>query len=127
MAQRPPIQSFRDLKVWQVGLDLAEATYGFTKRFPSEERYGLTIQMRRASTSVPASIAEGHDRDSTKEFLRFLSIGVGSLAEVETCMELSKRLGFGDPRAADELFNTILEERKMLRGLQRSLKNKLPS
>lgn len=75
------INSFRDLKVWQAGIDLTEQVYKLTCQFPREETYGLTSQVRRAVVSIPSNIAEGHGRDSSKEFLHFLSIAVGSLFE----------------------------------------------
>jgi four helix bundle protein len=121
------IQSHRDLQVWQRGMQIAEDIYALTAAFPADERFGLTSQLRRAAVSVPANIAEGNSRDSTKDYLRFLAIAVGSLAEVETFLELSTRLGFGDSsliRAIEELLG---EERRMLRGLQRSLRAKLVS
>lgn len=73
------IRSHRDLKVWQLGMELTEPVYALTKEFPADERFGLTSQLRRAAASVPASIAEGNARGSTKEHLRFLSIALGSL------------------------------------------------
>lgn len=120
------IQSHRDLKVWQLGMTIAEHVYGLTQRFPSEERFGLTSQLRRAASSVPANIAEGNARDSTKDYLRFLSIAVASLAEVETFLELGVRLKFGDRNQIAAVESLIAEERRMLRGLQRSLRAKLP-
>ena len=87
-----PIQNFRDLKVWQLGMELVERIYRLSNTFPPEERFGLTSQLRRAAASVPANIAEGHARRTTKDYLRFLSIAVGSLAEVETFIELAVRL-----------------------------------
>lgn len=126
MNQPSKIESFRDLKVWQKGISLVEHVYLFTRDFPKEETYGLTSQMRRAAVSVPGNIAEGHARESTKEFLRFLSIAVGSLSEVETYLEVAKRLTYGKAETADKLLTELTEERRMLRGLQRSLKAKLP-
>src|SRR6476620_9065302 len=93
--------------------------------FPADERFGLVSQLRRAAASVPANIAEGNARSSTREYLKHLSIAVGSLAEVDTFLELAIRLRFGDPKAIQTLNDTIAEERRMLRGLQRSLANKL--
>lgn len=79
-----PIQSYRDLVVWQKAMDLGELTYRLTREFPKDELHGLTSQMRRAATLVPANIAEGWARRGTKEFLRFLNIAAGSLRELET-------------------------------------------
>jgi four helix bundle protein len=119
------IQSHRDLHIWQLGMQVAEDVYSLTKAFPADERFGLTSQLRRAAVSVPANIAEGNARDSTKDYLRFLAIAVGSLAEVETFLELATRLGFGDPSQIRAIEDLIGEECRMLRGLQRSLRARL--
>ncbi|MEM6757818.1 MAG: four helix bundle protein, partial [Planctomycetota bacterium] len=87
--------------------------------------YGLSSQVRRASTSIPANIAEGNGRDSTKDYLRFLSIAVGSLAEVETFLELALRLEYCEESELIPTNNLLEQERRMLRGLQRSLRAKL--
>ena len=119
------IQSHRDLKVWQLGMDICESIYGLTRELPADERFGLISQLRRAAVSIPANIAEGNARASTKEYLRHLSIAVGSLAEVETFLELATRLSYGQLIAIRQLMDAIGEERRMLRGLQRSLRAKL--
>ena len=106
-------------------MELAERVYALTKDFPTDERYGLTSQLRRAIVSVPANIAEGNARDSTKEYLRFISIALGSLAEVETFLELAKRLEVSNPESVVELLAQVIEERKMLRSLQASLRRRL--
>ena len=106
-------------------MELTEKIYAITDSFPKEEQYGLISQLRRASVSVPANIAEGNARDSTKEYLRFLAIAVGSLAEVETFLELALRLNYCQQETIDTVFELIEEERRMLRGLQRSLRAKL--
>ena len=120
-----PIQSHRDLKVWQVGMQIAEDVYAVTQAYPSDERFGLVSQMRRAAISVPANVAEGNGRESTKEYLRFLAIAVGSLAELETFLELSTRLNLSKRESLRALGDLIAEERRMLRGLQRSLRSRL--
>ncbi len=127
MQQSNTISSYRDLKVWQLGMEIAEQVYNLTRSFPKEEVYGLTSQLRRAAASIPANIAEGHARAFTKEYLRHLSIAMGSLAEVETYIELSQRLNFGRPTAIAELQNLCGEQRRMLRGLQRALNAKTPT
>ena len=78
------INSFRDLRVWQAGMELVEQVYLLTKSFPKQEIYGLTSQIQRAAVSVPSNIAEGHTREHSKEFLHHLSIAQASLAELET-------------------------------------------
>jgi four helix bundle protein len=119
------IQSHRDLNIWQLGMDTVERVYELTRGFPDDEMYGLTSQVRRAAVSVPANIAEGNARASTKEYLHLLSIAVGSLAEVETYLELAARLEYSDPVAIQNLEQYVCEERRMLRGLQRALRKKL--
>lgn len=121
---REKIDSFRDLKVWQLGMELSERVYRLTSTFPPEEIYGITSQLRRSITSVPANIAEGHGRDSTKEYLRHLSIAVGSLCEAETFVRLAVQLGYTEQRQVEALLETIEEEGRMLRGLQRALGRK---
>jgi four helix bundle protein len=90
------IKSYRDLIVWQKSLDLVCEVYRLTDRFPSGDRFGLTFQMRRAATSIASNIAEGHERHGRGDFRRFVSIALGSLAELETQIELGTRLGFVD-------------------------------
>jgi four helix bundle protein len=119
------VESYRDLTVWQLGMHLCEDVYRETSKFPPDERFGLTSQLRRATTSIPANIAEGHARSSTKDFLRHLSIAVGSLAEVTTFIELAERLGFINAGGASKLLASMQEERRMLRGLQASLRRKI--
>jgi four helix bundle protein len=121
------IQSHRDLQVWQRGMQIAEDIYALTAAFSPDERFGLTSQLRRSAISVPANIAEGNARNSTRDYLRFLSIAIGSLAEIETFLELASRLKLGDSAKIREIEELLGEERRMLRGLQRSLRAKLDS
>lgn len=119
------VKSYRDLSVWQLGMEIAEDIYVLTSSFPKEEIYGMTSQIRRAGTSIPANIAEGNARDSLKDYLRFLAIAVGSLAEVETFIELAIRLRYCNAEETESLVEKLATERRMLRGLQRSLRAKL--
>lgn len=118
------VQSFRDLKVWRMGMDLACKVYELTNAFPKMEMYGLSSQMQRAAVSVPSNIAEGHARGSSREFLHFLAISLGSLAELETQMLIAARLGYMKTEATELLLPEIHEIGKMLRGVQKSLKAK---
>ena len=115
------VRSYRELIVWQKSIDLTVRIYKLTSCFPAEERYGLTSQMRRAAASVPANIAEGQARRSTGEFLQMLSIARGSLAELETFLTLSERLGLIRSETCDSLLEDCAEINKMLVGLMRSL------
>lgn len=119
------IRSYRDLKVWQLAMEIAELAYDMTRPFPTEEKYGIVSQIRRAATSVPAKIAEGHGRASTKDYLRFLSIAIGSLCELETFLELSVRLKSVNGKSIEKLLGLISAEGRMIRGLQKSLRAKL--
>ncbi|SPE22134.1 S23 ribosomal protein [Acidobacteriia bacterium SbA2] len=93
MVEAGRIQSYRDLQVWQLGMDLAEGCYLLTKRLPKDELFGMTSQIRRAASSVPANIAEGYGRDSKGEYIQFLRVAQGSLKELETHLTLSRRVG----------------------------------
>ena len=87
------VRSYRDLKVWRKGMVLTEVVYRLCRKLPPEERYGLAKQLKRASVSISANIAEGYGRRSLGEYLRFISIANGSLKEVETLLLLTGRLG----------------------------------
>jgi four helix bundle protein len=118
------VQSYRDLRVWQEAMALAEMCYRLTKTFPKEEMYGMTSQIRRAATSVPANIAEGYGRESRAEYIRFLRIAQGSLKEVETHLILSERVGLAQSEAAAQALKQCETVGKMLRALIRSLQGK---
>jgi four helix bundle protein len=119
------VSSYRDLKVWQLGVKLSLAVYEATRSFPSEERFGLTSQLRRCAVSVPSNIAEGNARESTKDYLRHLSIASGSLAELETQLIIASQLGFLTPLAVEKLQSMCDEESRMLRSLQQALRRKV--
>lgn len=121
MSRSSSIESYRDLQVWQRGVDLTERIYQATQPFPPDERFGLVAQLRRAAVSIPSNIAEGWGRMSTAEFIRFLSIAHGSLTEVETQIIVSRRLGFIDESVKRRILDETTVERKMLRALIRSL------
>ncbi|WP_293139668.1 four helix bundle protein [Okeania sp. SIO3I5] len=87
------INSFKDLKIWQKGMDIAEKSYFLTKLFPKDELYGMVQQIRRSAVSIPANIAEGYGRRYTGEYLRFLNVAQGSINELETHLILSGRVG----------------------------------
>ena len=93
------MKDYRELIVWQKAMDLVEAIYRTTARFPKEELYGLTSQIRRAAVSIPSNIAEGQARNTTRDFLHFLAIAYGSLKEVETQVLIAERLGYIDESA----------------------------
>lgn len=116
------IQSYRDLEVWQMGMQLAEEVYRLVAALPRQEAYGLTAQLQRAAVSIPSNIAEGHARHSTREYLRFVSIAMGSLAELETQLTLAHRLHGAPAQALLEHADSL---GRKLRGLRKSLGSKL--
>jgi four helix bundle protein len=111
--EQPKPKYYKDLLVWQKGMNLDKLVYKLTMRLPSEERYGLTSQMRRAAVSVPSNIAEGQGRRSTNEFLQFLSIAEDSLAELDTQLSLSVELGFTQQTEVDSSQKEIDELQEM--------------
>jgi four helix bundle protein len=117
------IHSFRDLTVWQKAMTLVEKVYGISKHFPADERYGLTSQLRRASVSVPSNIAEGYGRHSTRDYIRFLQIALGSLNEMQTQLELGVRLGFVDLDSVNSAKGLCTEIEKMLVSLIAKLRS----
>lgn len=114
-------RSYKDLIVWQKGIALAKIVYRITQRFPSEEKFGLVAQMRRAAVSIPSNIAEGQARHTTGEFIQFISHAEGSLAELDTQLILSLELKFCRDNATDPAFGLIDELRRMLNVLRRKL------
>ena len=99
------MNNHKDLLLYQKSLDLVEMIYRETQKFPAEEKFGLISQLRRSAVSLPSNIAEGAGRKGTKEFIHFLHIALGSLNEMETQMEISRRLGFvSDLNSFTELF-----------------------
>jgi four helix bundle protein len=112
--------TYTDLEVWQAAMNLAEDIYRITKAFPKEETYGLTIQLRRASVSVPSNIAEGKGRSSDKELAQFLCHSRGSLFEIETQVNLAKRLGYLDAYQAEAIFQKSARVGQLLNGLLRA-------
>ncbi len=114
-------RNYRDLEVWQKAMDLVVECYQMTKKFPKSEIYGLTSQLQRAAISVPANIAEGRERQYTKEFLQHLSIAYGSLAELETHLQIAERLNYIDRDQLKQRLEETAEIGRMINGLRRSL------
>jgi len=119
------MKSFRELRVWQRAIDLVERIYLLTQRFPREEIYGLTSQIRRASVSVPSNIAEGHTRHHLKEYLHHLSMAQASLAELETQLEIANRLKFIEPSQLNDSLREIESLGKQMYALRNSLRQNL--
>ena len=112
---------YKDLLVWQKGMVLAKLVYQLTQKFPREEQYGLISQLRRAAVSVPSNIAEGQARRGTNEFLQFLSIAEGSLAELETQLLLSVELAYCKQADVEPPLKEVDEMQKMIVALKRKL------
>src|SRR5262249_47147582 len=119
------VQSYRDLDVWRIAMELAKQCFVVTNKFPRDEIYGMTSQIRRASTSIPANIAEGQGRSGTKEFLYHLSVARGSLKELETHLLLSESVGLLDNSEMISLLGLCDRVSQMLSGLRRSLKHRV--
>jgi four helix bundle protein len=115
-------RSYQDLEVWKSSIALVKEVYQVTARFPSSEIYGLTNQIRRASVSIPSNIAEGQGRISPKEFRQFLSISIGSLAEVETQLIIAKEINYLAQEELNPLLIKIDHIRKMTKALLNSIK-----
>ncbi len=113
---------YRELKVWQLGVDVAMEVYRVTEKFPQRELYGLVSQLRRASVSISSNIAEGHARTHTKDLMRFLEIARGSVAEVETQVIIAERLKYVSIEDYKKILSMLEEESRMLAGLRRSLR-----
>lgn len=118
------MRDHRDLEVWSLSLDWVEAVYRASASWPSDERFGLTSQARRASVSVAANIAEGAGRRSTGEFLQFLGFARGSLAEVETLLLVAGRLAYVSPDQLTSLLADMDRIGRMLSGLVTKLKQR---
>jgi four helix bundle protein len=115
------IKDFKELRIWQKGIEIVKDVYGCTKTFPREELYGLTSQMRRAAVSIPSNIAEGFKRYHNKEYSQFLRMSMGSAAELETQLVISKELGYLN---SEELAG-ISEKLEYFSKMVSSLLNKL--
>ena len=115
------VKNYQELIVWQKAMDLVEEVYTVSKCFPREEIYGLTSQLRRAAVSIPSNVAEGQGRRTTPDFLRHLSIGYGSLREVETQILIATRLRYLAQGKCQEVMSMAAEVERLLNGLMSSL------
>ena len=115
------MQGHSDLLVWQKAMDLVTVIYQLTQTLPKEELYGLTSQIQKAAVSIPSNIAEGHALKQTLAYLRHLAIARGSLAEIQTQLEIADRLGYLRPENR-KVLDQAEEVGRMLAGLRRSLK-----
>jgi four helix bundle protein len=117
------IKSYKDLEVWQRSMNLVKQVYVLTNKLPKEELYGLTSQIRRAAVSIPSNIAEGSERQGTKELMQFINVALGSAAELETQLIIAHEVGYIDQ--INSLMEDIIIVKKMLNSLLLSLRKKL--
>lgn len=117
--------SYKSLIVWQKSILMVKDIYTLTGQFPNDEKFGLVSQMRRAAVSIPSNIAEGHARRTTPDYVRFVSNAQGSLAELDTQLIISVELGYCGAGTEGSIFSLIIEVRKMLNALRRSLLEKV--
>jgi len=117
------MHNFKQLTVWQKSMDLVAEIYQVSTSFPSEEKFGLTSQIRRCAVSIPSNIAEGSGRATDKEFVQFLKYSLGSAFEVETQFLLAHRLGFLEAESLEGLESVTKEVQKMLHGFIKKLEN----
>jgi four helix bundle protein len=116
------IKSYKDLLIWQKGIEITEKVYLITNHFPNEELFSLTNQMKRASVSIPSNIAEGFGRNSTKSYLNFLKISRGSLYELETQLIIAEKLNYiSDSDLFQTIYNLIAEEGKIINSYMNKL------
>ena len=119
------IKSFRDLLVWQKSMSLVTSVYQITRDFPHAEVFGLTSQLRRASISIPSNIAEGYGRNTSKDYLRYLQIALGSLYEMQTQLEIASNLHFLDIVDFKKMISLCLEIERMLTSLIAKIRAKI--
>jgi four helix bundle protein len=117
------MRNFKELKIWQKGLNIAVDTYKLTAAFPSSEKFGLHSQMTRAAVSIPSNIAEGSSRKSDKDYGRFLEMSLGSSFELETQLLIAKAVMVGDKTFYDSVLNTVIEEQKMISSFINTLRS----
>lgn len=126
-AKQAKVQGFRELHVWQRGMALAKSVYLAVSALPSEERFGLSSQLKRCAVSIPSNIAEGSSKRSTREFIRFLNIAHGSLCELETQVQLAYELDLLQEATCRPLLAEAAEIGRMINGLINALEKKLNS
>jgi len=115
------MKNFKELRIWQKGMDIAVNCFKLTEEFPKEEKFGLSIQITRAGVSIPSNIAEGSSRSSEKEYARFIEISMGSSYELETQLLIAQRLSYGNQSLLGQTITDVNDEQKMLMGFGNKL------
>lgn len=108
------MRNFKELKIWQKGFQIAVKSFKLTSAFPKEEKFGICLQITKASVSISSNIAEGSSRSSEKDYNRFLEISLGSSFELETQLLIAEAVGYGDNELRKEILSDVDEEQKML-------------
>lgn len=116
------IKSYKDLRIWQLGIEVVENIYELTNIFPKDEVYVLTSQMRKAAISIPSNIAEGFARHHSREYVQFLYIAFGSCIELETHLEIAKKLNYGKINKNAEIFEKVNHLERMIMSLIKKIK-----
>lgn len=115
------MRNFKELRIWQKGIEIAVKTFQLTDTFPKEDKYGISQQMTRSGVSIPSNIAEGSSRRSEKDYARFIEISLGSSFELETQLIISEKLSKGDQILLQQLNEDVTDQQKMLTGFQQKL------
>jgi len=115
------MRNFKQLKIWQKGIDIAIKTYQLTDTFPKEDKYAMVQQMTKASVSIASNIAEGSSRKSEKDYLRYIEISLGSTFELETQIIIAEKLNKGNQQLLLDLKTEVADEQRMLTGFQHKL------
>jgi four helix bundle protein len=115
------MKNFKQLLIWQKGLEIAVQSFKLIESFPREERFSLSNQITRASVSIPSSIAEGSSRNSEKDYHRFLEHSLGSAFELETQLLIADAVNYGDPSIRSKMIQSVLDEQKMLTSFMSKL------
>ncbi len=118
------VKNYKDLDVWNKGIDIVDSIYDLTENYPAKEQYGLVVQMRKAAVNIPSNIAEGFIRQHNKEFVQFLYVSLGSAAELETQLIISYRRKFIQESNLIDLQEALDHESRMLMNFIKSLKQK---
>lgn len=121
---RQMAKNHKDLEVWKEAVQVSVVCYDVTRAFPSNEQFGLVSQMRRAAVSIASNIAEGAARAGHREFIQYLHISLASASELDTHIEIAKRVGFGNSSDLERLQSRVNSVSRMLQGLIRSVKDK---
>lgn len=116
------MKNFKELRIWQKGMEIAIKCFQLTESFPDKERFGLSAQIKKSAISIPSNIAEGSSRRSEKDYARFKEISLGSSYELETQLLIGQKACFGDPELLNQVLIDINDEQKMLLGFGNKLK-----